>query len=167
MISLTDIRGSREEKGSWKIICISRRSRNRSSPLAWVMSLPPYSTCPPLASSRPRMTRPRVDLPQPDSPTTPRVWPFWMEKLTPSTAWRVPAAVLKYFFSSCTRMSSSMGRHLLSRLRPVAADKMSRSDLGVRRALLPADIAGAGTAGAEAAPLRQVGGVRHQAGDGL
>ena len=43
-----------------------------------------------------KMQRPVVDLPQPDSPTMPRVLPSSKEKLTPSTAWSWPAAVLKY-----------------------------------------------------------------------
>ena len=44
------------------------------------------------------MVRPRVDLPQPDSPTTPMVLPAFKEKDTSSTAWTMPLLVGKYFF---------------------------------------------------------------------
>ena len=39
------------------------------------MSLPSNSTLPPVGSSSRVISRPMVDLPQPDSPTTPRVSP--------------------------------------------------------------------------------------------
>jgi hypothetical protein len=60
------------------------------------------------------MVRPTVDFPQPDSPTSPTVSPFAIEKLTPSTAntvpdarCRTPVRIGKCFLRS--RMSSTAG----------------------------------------------------------
>ena len=64
------------------------------------------------------MVRPRVDLPQPDSPTRPTVSPRRTSRSTPSTAWswpvvrlRKPCLTGKYFLRPRTRsrMSSSAG----------------------------------------------------------
>ena len=49
-------------------------------------SAPLNQISPELGSISRRMQRPVVDLPQPDSPTRPRVSPLPMSKLTPSTA---------------------------------------------------------------------------------
>src|SRR6266550_7750615 len=54
------------------------------------------------------MTLPRVDLPQPDSPTRPSVSPAWIARLTPSTACTTlrpkrPLPVGKYLTRSSTR----------------------------------------------------------------
>ena len=85
------MRGLSEEKGSWKIICISRR-RARSS---FRPSLPTSTTepsvtrmriSPPVGSIARMMHRAVVVLPQPLSPTRPSVSPWSMWKSTPSTA---------------------------------------------------------------------------------
>src|SRR5438477_6856259 len=62
------------------------------------------------------MVRPVVDLPQPDSPTRPRVSPCLTVKLTPSTAltsatlrWsKIPCVMGKYFFRSRTSSRTSL-----------------------------------------------------------
>jgi hypothetical protein len=82
---------------------------------------------PAVAGIRFSTARAKVDLPQPDSPTTPSVSPAWMSKEMPSTAFRVRAAdqgqappllILKCTFRSRTdkmgwaasRMNSSFRR---------------------------------------------------------
>ena len=50
------------------------------------MSVPSSLMLPAVGSISRRTVRPTVDLPQPDSPTSPRVSPGRIEKLTPSTA---------------------------------------------------------------------------------
>lgn len=67
----TDWRGSRLLMGSWKTIWMSLRLRRSVSPLREAMSTPSNSTVPSVGGSRLRIARPRVDLPQPDSPTSP------------------------------------------------------------------------------------------------
>src|SRR3954468_15064460 len=47
-----------------------------------------------------------TDLPQPDSPTIPSVFPFSTLKLTPSTALTMPSSVRKYVLRSCTSRSA-------------------------------------------------------------
>ncbi len=51
---------------------------------------------------RPMIVRQVTLLPQPDSPTMPRVCPFSTEKLTPSTALTMPSSVRKCVFRSRT-----------------------------------------------------------------
>ena len=80
------MRGLSEPNGSWKMICISRRSaRSRSGPASLRLS-PATRMVPEVGSIRRTSMRPVVDLPQPDSPTRPSVWPRWIAKSTPSTA---------------------------------------------------------------------------------
>src|SRR5260221_9043359 len=79
-------RGSREAKGSWKIIAISRRVRRIAAGPRRSTSWPLKSTSPAVGSTRRRMDRPSVDLPQPDSPTSPSVSPWRIARSTPSTA---------------------------------------------------------------------------------
>ena len=78
-------RGFSDRYGSWKTICTRLRS-GRSAPDGIVaMSRPlsaPSSTEPPLGSIRRTMQRATVDLPEPDSPTMPRVWPRRISRLT-------------------------------------------------------------------------------------
>ena len=73
-----------------------------------VTSLPLYRICPPVLSFKWISVRPRVDLPHPDSPTSPTVSPFSMVKDTSSTAWTMPAALLKYFFRFFTSINAAM-----------------------------------------------------------
>src|SRR5690606_29239031 len=69
----------------------SRPRRSRSSFPDMVSSCSPAnvalpSTLLPRAGSSPMIARDVTDLPQPDSPTSPTVWPAATSKLTPSTA---------------------------------------------------------------------------------
>ena len=61
-------------------------------------SSPSNSTSPSVLSISLSMTLPRVDLPQPDSPTTPSVFPFSILKDRSSTACSRPWGVLGYFY---------------------------------------------------------------------
>ena len=92
IVSYTVRRGFSDSNGSWKIICTRRRKRRRSS-LSVMTAMSTISpSCssiilPELASSSFTISLPVVLLPQPDSPTRPRVSPGAMSKLIPSTAW--------------------------------------------------------------------------------
>jgi hypothetical protein len=85
MISAIDMRGLSEPNGSWNTICSSRRSgrislkesRSMSRPLKWIL---------PLDEIMRARARPSVVLPEPDSPTTPSVWPARTVTSMPSTA---------------------------------------------------------------------------------
>ena len=59
------------------------------------MSRPSNSTVPPVGSSSRVTSRDVVDLPQPDSPTRPRVWPSLTVKLMPSTALTVALTIFR------------------------------------------------------------------------
>ena len=65
---------------------MSRRTSRSACGFMAVTSWPLKRTSPALGSISRKMQRPVVDLPQPDSPTMPRVSPAAMLKLTPSTA---------------------------------------------------------------------------------
>ena len=75
----------------------------RTSPLEIVFTL----------GLSPMIVRQVTLLPQPDSPTMPRVWPFSTEKLTPSTALTMPSSVRK-----CVLRSLTSSRDMAYRLRP-------------------------------------------------
>src|ERR1700712_4735860 len=79
-------RGFSEEYGSWKIICISRRIGRMPRTERSVMSRPSNRMRPDVGSMSFVTARPVVDLPQPDSPTSPRVSPSCTTNETPSTA---------------------------------------------------------------------------------
>src|SRR5664279_3498432 len=87
------------------------------------MSVPSKRTRPPVGSSSRVTTRPIVDLPQPLSPTTPRVSPGRTLKLTPSTAFtaptvfwnRMPRLTGKCFSSFSTSRIGSAPRARLDR----------------------------------------------------
>src|SRR3954463_8211038 len=93
--------------GSWKIIAISlpRISRSRRG-LAVSRSSPFQDAVPEDIAVRfglsPMIVRQVTLLPEPDSPTIPRVWPLSTENETPSTARTTPSSVLKYVFRSLT-----------------------------------------------------------------
>ena len=108
-MSLTLRRGLSEEIGSWKIICMRVRIRRISSPERVVRSVPSKTTLPVVACSSCMTARPVVDLPQPDSPTSPRVSPSRTSKLMPETAWTFcpPAAGNSTTRSSTVRITSS------------------------------------------------------------
>ena len=85
MISETDIRGLKDPNGSWKTICICRRS-GRSSLNCRPCSGLPSNRMSPSEPIRRNSARPSVVLPEPDSPTTPTVWPSRTSTSMPSTA---------------------------------------------------------------------------------
>src|SRR6266508_2771362 len=91
MLSPTVARGSSDEYGSWKTICISRRRARSCAPLAASRSRPSNSSDPASASSSRSSIRPRVVFPQPDSPTTPSASPAYTSRSTRSTARTFPA----------------------------------------------------------------------------
>lgn len=57
--------------------------------------MPSMLTLPSVAGSRRKITRPKVDLPQPDSPTSPSVSPGYTFRSIPSRALTAPASRLK------------------------------------------------------------------------
>ena len=69
---------------------MSRRSARNASPCSVNTGAPSNCTLPPVARSRRSNRRPVVDLPHPDSPTSPSVSARSMWKLTPSTARTYP-----------------------------------------------------------------------------
>ena len=96
----TGTTGFSDDSGSWKIIAMSRPRRSRMAFSSSASRLVPSkvaspSTLLPRLGSRPMIASEVTDLPQPDSPTRPTVWPGRTSKLTPSTAmkgfspWRV------------------------------------------------------------------------------
>ncbi len=74
-MSRTRRRGLSELIGSWKIICMRVRNRRSAEPFFVVMSTPSSSIVPEVGSTMRISARPVVVLPQPDSPTSPRVSP--------------------------------------------------------------------------------------------
>ena len=86
MIEPTVCRGFSEEYGSWKIICTSRRIGSICFDVSGARSRPSKFISPLVGSYSRVISRPVVDLPQPDSPTSPSASPALTEKLTPSTA---------------------------------------------------------------------------------
>ena len=76
MIALPTVSlGFNDAKGSWKIICMSFLSDRSCLLFKSVMSFPSYLTIPDEALSNCRIAFPKVDFPQPDSPTKPSVSP--------------------------------------------------------------------------------------------
>jgi hypothetical protein len=66
-----------------------RRRRWRAAALAgWAMGMPSIVTAPEVGGNRPTTMRPKVDFPEPDSPTSAKVSPRAMSNDTPSTAVR-------------------------------------------------------------------------------
>ena len=115
MMKPTRLRGFSDAYGSWKIIVTSRRIGRIRARESFVMSLPSKVILPAVGSSSRTMQRASVDLPQPDSPTIPRVSPALTLKVTPSTAfteaisfWKmIPRVIGKYFLTSSAISSSS------------------------------------------------------------
>ncbi len=79
-------RGLRDEKGFWNTICILDLRPLSASPESPVTSSPSKTIRPESGSIRRRRSLPRVDFPQPDSPTRPRISPLPIARLTPFTA---------------------------------------------------------------------------------
>ncbi len=112
MIVPTVCRGFRALYGSWKMIWALRRKGTSCFADSFETSSPSISTLPAVGVSSRRIVRPAVDLPQPLSPTSPRVSPAFRSKLIPSTALTWPTTrgkmpkladrTGKYFFRSVT-----------------------------------------------------------------
>src|SRR5262245_16264649 len=97
------------------MICISRRYGRISPHDRLLMLRPSNSSVPSEGSSSLTTTRPVVDFPQPDSPTSPSVSPDATWKETPSTAFtapilrwnRMPRVIGKCFLRLVTLSSAS------------------------------------------------------------
>ena len=104
------MRGSRRVIGSWKINPIpAPRSFSRCLGGSRSRSVPAKTSSPSMAAprgSKPIKPRPRVDLPQPDSPTRPSTSPGRNVRLTPSTAWTGPFVPAYQIRRSRTRRMS-------------------------------------------------------------
>src|SRR5262245_35095464 len=114
----TRLRGLRLAYGSWKTIISSRRIGRISARLRCEMSRPSKMISPAVGSRRRMMQRAIVDLPQPDSPTTPSVSRGFTSNEMSSTAftvatsfWKmIPRVTGKYFLRFLTSSSASLMR---------------------------------------------------------
>src|SRR6185436_1942892 len=88
-------RGFSDEYGSCSTIWMLRRTALNALPDSWAMSSPWNRIWPAVGSSRRISSLAVVDLPQPDSPTSPRVSPLYSNRSTPSTACTAPICLLK------------------------------------------------------------------------
>ena len=79
-------RGFRAAYESWNTICMRGRRRRSARSGVRVMSVPSKLMLPAVGSVSRSRQRPRVDLPQPDSPTSPSVSPARTASDTSSTA---------------------------------------------------------------------------------
>src|SRR5215469_1521847 len=86
MICPTVKRGLSELNGSWNTICMSARLLRISPAGSFVSSTSFTFTLPAVGLINCKMARPVVDLPQPLSPTSPKVSPRRTNRSTPSTA---------------------------------------------------------------------------------
>ena len=122
MIWRTVMRGLKEPKGSWKTICMRRRSgRMRLKVRPWIERSSKVMG-PSLDISRSSASA-SVVLPEPLSPTTPTVCPSRIESVTPSTAftwptvWRkTPALMGKWILRSSQATTSSASLSTRQRL---------------------------------------------------
>ena len=101
-------RGLREAYGSWNTIWKSSRRRRISRGGRVVSSVPSSTMRPEVTGCSCIMARERVDLPQPLSPTSPRILPRGIESNTSSTA-RTSSPVVPQVFRTgkCTLTCSS------------------------------------------------------------
>ena len=95
MMASTRMRGLSDAKGSWNTACTERRYSRIPSPARPSIPRPSNRRPPPVGSSSRSTSLAVVVLPQPDSPTRPRVWPRPTEKFTPSTARTTPIVLAK------------------------------------------------------------------------
>ncbi len=91
-MSPTFMRGLSELYGSWKMTCTFCLKGESFLESSFSRLTPSNTISPEVGRSSCRMQRPVVVLPQPDSPTSPKVSPFLMAKLTSSTALTWPTA---------------------------------------------------------------------------
>src|SRR5271157_1219510 len=143
------------------MICILLRYGLSFFGFGLAMSTPSMTTEPLVGSISLRMHLPMVVFPEPDSPTSPNVSPFRIEKETPLTAltWaltlpRIPPRMGKNFTMSFTARKSSLdnGTTLLVQM---ALDEVPWIGLDVRWLLLPAEVPGIGATRMEPAPRRR------------
>src|SRR5271154_2660044 len=174
MIARTVIRGFSEANGSWKMICMSRRSAPSALPSSPVTLRPSSHTSPELGSISRRIHRPVVDFPQPDSPTSPNVSPATISKLTSSTACtcsRAPASTPpragKFFTRLLTRSSGSLMARYLAQTTEYAGDFMVVFDGAQLWHRFCAGADGKRAARSEAAAGRRVQQARYRTGDRL
>src|SRR5690606_9455886 len=130
MMSATVMRGLSEVYGSCITSWMSRRARRTSSDDSCERSRPCTTIRPAVGFSSPTSSRANVDLPQPDSPTPPRVSPRCRRMFTRSTALtsptrrrnRMPLESGKYLTrSSVSIMISAPGSLISPYHRPVVA----------------------------------------------
>ncbi len=81
------MRAFRAVAGSWNTTEMTRPMVRRSAAVRLVTSVPLKNTRPSVGFCRPHITFAVVDLPQPDSPTMPRVSPGMSLRVRPRTAW--------------------------------------------------------------------------------
>ncbi len=105
------MRGSSDAIGSWNTTDMSRRISKRRFEVSEDTLVPSTETSPDIGFSRPRISISVVVLPQPDSPTRPRVSPSRTSNEMPATACTVPTRRLNttplLTAYSLTRLSSS------------------------------------------------------------
>src|SRR5712671_5783189 len=151
------------------MICMSRHSA-RSAALSSVVTFAPLNhTSPDVGSMSRRMQRPVVDLPQPDSPTSPKVSPASSSKLTPLTACtcsspreKTPRLMTKFFTRFFTRSNGSL---IVSLSLQYARDLVAGRDLAQRRRSLKAYRLSERAARRETAAWHRIERAWHDAGD--
>src|SRR4029077_18697694 len=99
-------RGLSDEYGFWKTIWSLARSRGRPRLVKVVSSRPSNSTVPAVVGTSPTDARARLDFPQPDSPTSPTIWPRSTVRLAPATARRRSRPRRSYTTSTSWRSSA-------------------------------------------------------------
>src|SRR5258708_36795530 len=127
-----------------------------------VISWPSSTTKPSQLGTRRMIALPRVDLPQPDSPTSPTVSPASRSKLTSSTARTMPRA-LWYWTQRLRTDSSDITRQLL--FGSETGGGLVRQQWRKHRTFGAAAIENFGATILECAADRQVGERRHAARD--
>src|SRR4051794_36198182 len=128
-----------------------------ASGLRCVTSAPPRRIVPDVGSRSFITTLPRVDLPQPDSPTTPSVSPRLTSKLTPSTARtmffcrlnRPPPTGKCLTRCRTSRLGAALTRRLDDAVRMPACRDVAGALLEERRGLGGAELGREGAAGRE------------------
>ena len=117
------MRGSSDPTESWKTICMSRaRSPSCPSCESASTSTPSNSISPAVGSISRSSVRPSVDLPQPDSPTSPTVSPRKTSRSTPSTActWPTVRCSIPLRTGKCFLHARAPQQDVRLRLRAVA-----------------------------------------------
>src|SRR5712691_5190733 len=161
--------GSSEPNGSWKTICTCRRAWSSLAPRSVTRSAPRKTTSPEVGRGACRMDRASVDLPEPVSPTTPRVSPGHTSNETPETACTVPVIGPLVVRNSCTRSLTWRRGAVLAGMGHLhgvpAGPAVAGLVLGQRRRGGPAVVGGAAAAGRERAAWRGGGPVGRTAAD--